>query len=242
MNTLRTDDLRKIVGFLPKDVLEIIKSNKVFLAGGYIRARIAGEVVSDIDLLVGSDKKADELAHKLAASRGEKKPWRTKNAFTLTDIGKIPVQFIKRWTFDAPDALIDSFDFTIAQACIWHEDGEWRSLTSPSFYSDLAAKRLRYTFPVRHEDAGGSILRVQKFIKRGYDIAPEELAKVIARLLSGVEEHSSMWRDGTEVERAQIIAGLLRHVDPLTIIDGIPADDCLENPDTLEEFLEEKHP
>lgn len=229
MGTLRIDDLRRIVSLLPKDVLAIMKTEKVFLAGGYIRARVAGEIVSDIDLLVGSDKKAGELADKLCASRGDKKPWKTKNAFTITDIGKTPVQFIKRWTFDDPKALIESFDFTIAQACVWFDGLQWQSLTSDHFYPDLASRRLRYTFPVRHEDAGGSILRVQKFMKRGYDIAPEELAKVIARLLSGIENESKFWVSGEEA-KAKVIASLLRHVDPLTIIDGIPADDCLETP------------
>lgn len=237
MATLRSDDLRRIVGLLPKDVLEIIKTEQVFLAGGYIRARVAGEIVSDIDLLVGSDKKAGELADKLCASRGDKKPWRTKNAFTITETGKTPVQFIKRWTFNEPQALIDSFDFTIAQACVWFDGTQWKSLTSEHFYPDLASKRLRYTFPIRHEDAGGSILRVQKFIKRGYDIAPEELAKVIARLLSGVDNGSKFWESGEEA-KAKVITSLLRHVDPLTIIDGIPADDCLESPPQPENFGE----
>ena len=34
------------------------------------------------------------------------------------------------------------------------------------FYPDLAARRLVYTAPVRDEEAGGSLLRVRKFIER----------------------------------------------------------------------------
>jgi len=226
---LNSHDLRRALMRLPKDVLNTIKDGKLFLAGGYIRASVAGEVVSDIDILSPNPKVAEAWAHSLAKSRGAREPWRTKNALTVSEVGKTPVQFIHRWVFDDPADIIESFDFTVAQAVIWHEGTTWRSLVSPAFYHDLAAKRLRYTFPNRHEDAGGSLLRVQKFIKRGYDISPEDLAKVIARLVGGVREDAPFWQ-GCEQDRAKILASLLRQVDPLHIIDGIPSDDCLEEP------------
>ena len=114
-----------------------------------------------------------------------------------------PVQFIHRWTFDNAHALIASFDFTIAQSAIWFENGEWQSITTPSFYDDLQDKRLVYTFPDREEEPGGSLLRVLKFLRRGYDISPENLAKVIARLMNGV--NLEKFEEENEYGKAEII-------------------------------------
>ena len=145
---------------------------------------------------------------------------------------RLPVQFIHRWTFNDGGALIESFDFTVAMAAIWfdREAQRWQSVASPHFYPDLASRRLRYSFPKRNEDAGGSILRVQKFLGRGYQISPEEFGKVIARLIGGVNPDTKFWEAG-EVERAAVLVGLLRQADPLTVIDGLePSDDSLDPP------------
>jgi len=151
---------------------------------------------------------------------------KTENAFTLLNIGRLPVQFIKRWTYTDPNLLINEFDFTIAQAvvyCIYDtEDTErkkpiWKSICSDYFYCDLAAKRLRYTEPKRIEDVGGSLLRMLKFLRKGYRISPESLSKVFVRLLSGVRP-DALRNDNPELY--SILTGLLREVDPLTIVHG----------------------
>ena len=235
MSKLTTEDLRKVVSRLPKDVLQILKNNKLIVAGGFIRAVIACEDVSDIDILAPSALDAETRAKALCAKREIDKPYETVNAYTVIQDNKIPVQFIHRWTFTDARALIDSFDFTIAQAVLWFEDGLWKSLVSDTYYSDLAGKRLHYTFPIRHEDAGGSILRVKKFLKKGYDISPEDMAKVIARLLSGIDTGSNAW-NADEVGKSKVLAGLLREVDPLHIVDGIPTHECMAEVNKTEVF------
>jgi hypothetical protein len=147
------------------------------------------------------------------------------------------------------ERLIQSFDFTVCQAVIWaekklipdvdlnnihpeavhkgHEVIKFYSLTSDSFYPDLAARRLVYTFPQREEEAGGSFMRVIKFIKKGYNVQAPTLAGVTARILSKLTietfNNSIIDQEGKINERwaAKVITGLLRQVDPLTIIDGV---------------------
>lgn len=231
MDRLTNDDMQRIVGFMPKDVLKLMKDRGAILGGGYLRARISGETVSDIDLFSETKEVAEISATALAGER-EVKVYRTRNAFTVLSQGRIPVQFIHRWTFKDAAALIQSFDFTVAQAAIWWAADHWHSVASGLFYPDLAAKRLRYLRPKRHEDAGGSLLRMQKFLKRGYDISPEDMAAVIARLLNDVHD-SDTWANKGEEGRTKVLAGLLRKVDPLTIIDGLePSDDSLEDDET----------
>ena len=98
---------------------------------------------------------------------------------------------------------------------------KWRSLVSPSFYPDLAAKRLVYTSPCRDEAPGGSFLRVRKFLSRGYNIQVLSLAGVLARIFLAV-------RDKSGVEPRAVIAGILREVDPLVVCDDLTPEDLQE--------------
>lgn len=237
-------DVQRIVTSLPRDVRKLLKESNgaVFLAGGFIRAILSGEQPADIDLW-GRDKEELDRHAELFAARRKVRCMSTKNAHTILDLGRTPVQFITRWTFPTPEACAESFDFTIAAACIWYEEspsnvtdasyysqgqensskGGWRSYCGETFYRDLCTKSLVYTSPDRNEDAGGSLLRMQKFIRKGYSISPGNMAAVISRLLCGVRFSNSFC--GQEEFRTSVLLGLLREVDPLVVVDGIELPD-----------------
>lgn len=203
-----------------RDELQKRKSGAV-LAGGFIRACIAGEPVSDVDLFVPSKAAASELADSLLGPG--KRRIETDNAFTILGHG-LPIQVIHRWVFDEPRKIVPSFDFTIACAAIWWEDdGKWISACDDRFYPDLAAKRLVYRAPDRNEDAGGSILRLLKFYRRGYQAPLESIAQVVARMLKDVPEVNFQKREVIlseggaaewEKQMGAVLMGLLREVDP----------------------------
>lgn len=222
MNLL-PEDLNYIVNRLPTDVRKLMKKGNIYLAGGFIRSCIANEQVNDIDLW-GADPEQLKVTAQLFAGERKVRCMMTDNACTIISNGRTPVQFITRWTFDNPVGLAASFDYSIASAVIWYERnsdgtlGKWASHCHEHFYADLAAKRLRYLHPVRNEDAGGSMLRMTKFLARGYRIAPESLAGLIARMNAGITEQDFL--DSSEEHQTRVYAGLLREVDPLTIVDG----------------------
>ena len=230
MNNLSKDDIHFVVSRLPKDVRELMQKDQVFLGGGFIRATIAGERPSDIDLFGANDGLLDNCANKLVANRPGARKISTKNAITVYQSPRLPVQFITRWMFGDAVRLAESFDFTISQAVVWYNrtpgqmDTRWSSWTAEGFYRDLAARRLVYTRPVRNEDAGGSLMRVRKFLGRGYNIQPPALAAVIARLMAGLDSKRVDTRD--EKATSTVLEGLLREVDPMTIIDGQPITDA----------------
>jgi hypothetical protein len=220
------EDLHRVVQMLPTDVRELLQGTAystpgLILGGGFIRSIITGERVSDIDLFGPSEQALYTAATKLAAERGDEdacRMHRTPNAFTVITQGRHPVQFIHRWTYPGPTMLLVDFDFTVAQAVVWFENERWKSRVSKHYYPDLASKRLRYLSPARAEDAGGSLMRVRKFLGRGYHIEAPSLAAVVARLAIGVHQV----RENTqEEELAKVLQALLREVDPLRIIDGI---------------------
>jgi hypothetical protein len=230
MVTLDDMDVLWAVRRLPAPVRDLMKEAgaKMFLAGGYLRASVANEKASDIDLFCGNAVEAKAYAA-LLAQQVKQKAHETVNAVTVKT-KPIPTQFIHRWTFLSPADALASFDFTIAQAALWYDANEtaWRSACSPRFYSDLAGKRLAYTCPTRQEEAGGSMLRVLKFYQRGYRIPLDSLGAVMARCARGVEQVDRVIDEGP---LATIITGLLREVDPAIDPDHLAHLPALTEPE-----------
>jgi len=241
MQTLTPQDLNFVLSRCPRDILKLLKQNpdKLFLAGGFIRSTISGEKVSDIDLFGTGKDDLLRIAKDLTLER-KGRYFCTDNAITVLSPPRFPVQFITRWLFIDPQRLVESFDFTVCQAVIWAEKNiisaqgvgepekevfKFYSLVSDTFYADLAARRLVYTFPKREEEAGGSFMRVIKMVKRGYNVQAPTLAGVMARIMSKVslDKEMRLNSSGTMDEKwiAQVVTGLLRQVDPLTVVDGV---------------------
>ncbi len=220
-SSLIDEDIAWIVRRLPKCVVDLLMKTDVFLAGGFIRSCITNDTVADVDLFVNSEAFAKNLASELAAQRGVK-VYETANALTVK-VGDLPVQFIHRWTFETPEACVESFDFTIACAAIWYDRvaKSWRSVCDGRYYSDLAARRLVYRSPIRNEEAGGSLLRVLKFYQRGFRITLPSLGAVIARLANGVrfdEVPAHLNYRAREQWFGRLFTSLLVEVDPNAIL------------------------
>ncbi|WP_190305720.1 hypothetical protein [Roseicitreum antarcticum] len=213
----------------------------LFLGGGFVRAVVAGEQPSDVDLFGPSKELLTKIAEELQASRGGKQFCRlhhTRNAITVISIGRITVQFITRWEFADAKALVSSFDFSVCQAVIFRDGGTkkspWSSVTGPRFYIDLAARRIHYTHPVREEEAGGSLMRALKYQRRGYVMQIESLAGVVSRLVAKLDPSKVDTKDEGAVTR--IMLGLLQEVDPSIAVDGLEITDDHETP--IEGFSE----
>jgi len=225
---LNSPDLRRVIRMTPKAVLNLMKERGLILAGGAIRNIVRGDPASDLDLFAATQETLKDAAHQLVRDWGADRIWKTENAWTVFAQGRHPVQFIMRWKFGNPEDCIKSFDFTACQAAVWFADGRWLSATAKSFYADCASRRLTYTSPEREEEAAGSMMRVRKFLAKGWHIDAENLAAVMARVfakidLEAVEEPDGGWQHSKEARLAFVISGLLREVDPLTPVDGLEA-------------------
>jgi hypothetical protein len=226
---LTPTDLHFVLSRLPHDIRTVMKNRNLILAGGFIRSTIAGEKPSDIDLFGASKADLELGAHDLKELRPGARKHNSRNAFTVLAGTRLPAQFIYRWVFSDPEACILSFDFTVCQAGIWydHAEGHWTSCCAEDFYVDLAARRLVYTAPKRMEEAGGSLLRVRKFLSRGWNIQAPSLAAVIARLVTPIAGS----RDEESV--AGWVGERLLEVDPLVVIDGVELSDEHEHDPNL---------
>ena len=213
MGCLDPIDVEWCVRRLHPEIRELLEGNPktAAVAGGFIRACIAGEEICDTDIFTDSKEKAKLLAHRLSDGvlRFGRKLIETENAYTVT---KINAQFIHRWTYDDPRKICASFDFSVCAAAIWYDadKNRWDSDCHERFYRDLAAKRLVYLKPIRDEAPGGSLLRVLKYYQRGYRITIPALASVLTRFDAGIEKERGRYQGDPE----GIILGLLREVDP----------------------------
>jgi hypothetical protein len=239
MAKLTYNDTMYVLSRLPKDVINLMKESRLLLAGGFIRETIAGGKVNDIDLFGPNKDKLEAACMKLCLAR-KGRMFGTDNAFTMLSPPRSPVQFITRWLAEDYETYVKLFDFTVCQAGIWWDpdmkepngehfymdSGGWTSACHDDFYADLAARRLVYTFPDREEEAGGSMLRMKKFMKRGYDVQIGSMAGVMSRIVGRIESHDPRLKDEKWV--ARIIQAILREVDPMTIVDGVEVQDPLD--------------
>lgn len=203
MIALDDQDVRRISARLPAPLRELLEERyDLAVAGGFIRTIITNERVSDIDVFGSDALMLKNTADGYAETVIDKHPVETDNAITVR--GRPPVQFIHKWTFDSKTKLVESFDFTIARVAVWYEGGAWRSVADDRFYVDLAARRLVYMSP-EGNTAGGTLLRLQKFVARGYRASAFNIAAIAQDLAAAA---------GAAPDTVKGIARLVREVDP----------------------------
>lgn len=195
-------DVGRIVRRIPKALAGEMKEVRSIIGGGFVRAVIAGEKPSDIDVFGPTAEIAKAMAKEFAKATGAPEPHESENSLTVG--GRPPVQFIHRWTYEDAERLLDSFDFTVGAAAIWWNGQAWASLADQRFYRDLAARRMVFRDP-RDNTAGGSLLRLQKFAARGYRASAYQVARVALSLAASA---------GADRDTQAGLIRLIREVDP----------------------------
>lgn len=176
---LELDDVLWSASRLPEVLAVALQQMKevAFVGGGHVRGCIAREEPSDVDVFTQSAAGTAELQGLLGKSLD--KPFQTEFALTFSGSHR-PIQLITKWHFTNLDDLLDHFDFTVSRAGIsWGGKGWW-GRCDHRFYRDLASRRLRLaTSPGREAlEAGGTLLRLVKYARKGYIATPETVARV----------------------------------------------------------------
>jgi len=239
-------DLHRAFRFLPKELKAEMKPGNVFVGGGYLTSIVKGEhPPNDIDVFVPSVEVAEVLTQKLRNAfnlqdANQVTVWRSDNATTIRRPNAVPIQIIHRWTFEKLEDVANSFDFTCCCAAIGYDGAFVQSYCDDSFYQDVAASRLVYRHPVRNEDAGGSMLRLLKYIRKGYNAPLATVGGVMARMARGVEW--KMMSESSETDLTKVLTALLVEVDPNSDPEKILEDREDENPEKILEDREDENP
>lgn len=181
---LEEDDIKRVVFSLPDEVREVLRKHpeEAVLAGGYIRANIAGEEPRDIDIFMPAKKSAKDwmVDEGITSNEGEL-CWEV-----AAKKDRLPMQAVWRYPFKAPYEILEQFDYIITKAAIYFHNGSkdvkpsYVGICHRLFYKDLARKALTYESD-RGDEYLMSIPRLMKFIVRGYVIDPHSLATVITK-------------------------------------------------------------
>jgi len=213
MIPLKNEHVEKVYGLLFKNNLAtLVMKHNLLVGGGCIRAVVANESTSDIDLFSMTGW-SGELATDLNTVFSGRKIIATANAVTYAKKDHTPVQMITRWVFKDAVELLNHFDFTVCGAVVYCSGTTLYGICHDQFYEHIDAKKLVYSNPLlATSEPGGSLLRVMKYVSRGYYCSPESLSRILARLMLKVDVTRAEGDDRV----AFVINGLLREVDPLT--------------------------
>jgi hypothetical protein len=193
--TLHPDFTTMIVKALPSELRDLLVETgpALCVAGGFCRDVMTGHEPKDIDIfsrskaaLTAALDSFDWIEHYTM-----KKTANAEN-FVSDDPERPDIQFITRvFLRDHYNAIL-SFDFSICQVGVYFDpDKGWVGLASEAFLEDLPNFRMRYTAPERDEDPGASLLRMVKFVSRGYKIAEADIAKIVGRFVFNLPRDSA---------------------------------------------------
>lgn len=184
-HNLEDADLKRVIYALPDEVVELMRRHprEVIVAGGFIRAIVAGEAVRDVDAFFAQERGVKSWTDDVGLKYEEKE----KHLCVEADGGSPEIQLIWSYPYKEPYEVPDSSDYTVVKAAVWFEDGEGKKKDSKFigicheyFYRDIARKMLVYICN-RDVERVESIPRLLKYTSYGYSIDPDSLSELIVK-------------------------------------------------------------
>jgi hypothetical protein len=161
-----------------------------WLAGGAVRRTLGGEKLdSDFDFFFASKEQAEAFAEAIMSAGGIRTAQREKASTFIVPaespeedvfLPEITVQAITFAYFTDPEAVIDSFDFTLSQFAF---DGE-SLYVGPFSLWDVARRRIvvnKVTYGV------STVRRLLKYTKQGYTVCSGALATILTEVVEHPE-------------------------------------------------------
>lgn len=186
-----------LLNYIPKKIVELLKKHNGFVAGGALTSIFSRKEINDIDLYFKSTADCNAF---ISACRMDKRylakvdseniadlykrshkdvmaTYQTTNALSFV-YGKRKFQVIKKFTGE-PSEIFNHFDFTINMGA-WMPDGVF--WLYKDFFEDLARRRLMINvntfYPI------STVVRVFKYVRKGYTIGGTEILKIMLRVHS----------------------------------------------------------
>lgn len=171
-----TFEKNKLYAYLSKDMVEIFKKYKVYVAGGTITSLFSNREINDIDVYFPNEKSLINFLREM----DEDGVWfvsHTKKAtlfkYTFKD-NPIEVQAIHFDYFDTPEALFNTFDYTACMGC--YDFGKEEFVLHDDFLKHNSQRILKFNPNTAYPIV--SLLRVQKYEEKGYKISKTEFIRI----------------------------------------------------------------
>lgn len=147
----------------------------VHLAGGALTSIFSGVGIHDLDVYFRSPKALSEFLDNNSIYIQSATNKALTCTITTSRYSSVTLQCIYFDYFEKAGDIFDSFDFTVNMAAYDFDSDEF--VFHPEFFKDLAMKKLVFNpktcFPIV------SMMRTQKYIKRGYSIANKDFRKIV---------------------------------------------------------------
>jgi hypothetical protein len=163
----------KLYAYLDKDLVVALKKYKGCIAGGTITSLFCNREINDVDVYFRDEESLLGFLSETWGS-GRYVASNTKKATQLM-YDDINLQVIHFQYFNSPEEIFNTFDFTTCMGCY---DFETEQFTlHPDFLKHNSQRILKFNsetaFPIV------SLLRVQKYEKKGYSISKPEFIRII---------------------------------------------------------------
>jgi hypothetical protein len=188
MNNYPIEKNKLLEHLADKDLITLLREAKCIIAGGAITSLFSGREINDIDVYFHDYKSLNMVLQNLfnvAEDDDNCLPFLDTSPFTLIYTNhtkksilftkdKLNLQFIYFKFLPSSQAIFDTYDYTINMGA--YDCGTEEFCLHPNFLKDIAQRRLNVntntSFPIM------SLLRVDKYLKRGYQISKKEFVKL----------------------------------------------------------------
>lgn len=182
------EELKFIDSFLLK---ELFHDLDFIIAGGCFTQLFLGNKPNDIDVFFKNENQMNIAVSRIKNNSNFKITF--ENDYVLNSFkNNQKIQLIKKYFFENPEDILQSFDFTIVKFAYNGEEIFYHD----RFFKDLAKKRL--VIDKNLMKPLGTLKRSYKYTKRGFTLCP----KAMARLAKNIQELNIDWEnpDDNQIE------------------------------------------
>jgi hypothetical protein len=202
-------------GSISKAVWAELKDSQAYIAGGAMTSIFSGNKINDIDIYFSDVAGKDKTCDYFLKLKGSVLSFETVKAKTFKYKNQIYQLIVHPdLIVPTPQALFDFYDFTICMGAYNFR----KFVLHENFFQHLSQRRLIFNHKTKYPIC--SLMRVRKFLERGYKISYTELIKIALSV------------HGLNLDSLSVLKDQLEGIDALFLKPLI---------DKLQDRLEEKY-
>ncbi|WP_339304330.1 hypothetical protein NST33_17905 [Paenibacillus sp. FSL L8-0435] len=163
----------KLYNYLGTSLVNTLKEYKAYIAGGTITSLFSNNPVNDIDLYFRDEESLSELIEEIYDNSDDWVNALTSKAL-LVRVDDKEIQMIHFKYFEKAEDIFDTFDYTVCMGAFDFESEQF--VLHEDFLKHNAQRILKFNkntdFPIV------SLLRVQKYKDKGYNISKPEFLRI----------------------------------------------------------------